>query len=100
MTKGDVGAVAELCRAVEPHPARYLLAGGFPEPALLDDPTALELRPIDVVDRVRKRDMVALFQMRSGLESERMDVFPARRSSTGNPCHAMFARSRRPWTTT
>ncbi len=64
----DVRAWAEACRGVERHVARYLLLGGFPELAILDDPTSLNLLRVDVVDRVLKRDMVALFRVRSVLE--------------------------------
>ena len=60
---------------LEPHFHRYLILGGFPEVALLDDPQGLDLLRIDVVDRVLKRDMVALFNVRNVLDLERLFVY-------------------------
>lgn len=60
---------------LEPHLHRYLILGGFPEVALLDDPQGLDLLRIDVVDRVLKRDMVALFNVRNVLDLERLFVY-------------------------
>jgi predicted AAA+ superfamily ATPase len=67
--------LVEDCRILEPHWPRYLLLGGFPELALLDDPGMLDLLRIDVVDRVLKRDMVALFNVRNILQLERLFVY-------------------------
>ena len=67
--------LVESCRVLEPHFDRYLLLGGFPEIALLDDPGTLDLLRIDVVDRVLKRDMVALFNVRNILQLERLFVY-------------------------
>lgn len=67
--------LVETCRLLEPHFPRYLLLGGFPELALLDDPGALDLLRVDVIDRVLKRDMVALFNLRNILELERLFVY-------------------------
>ncbi len=55
---------------------RYLLVGGFPETALLDE-TALCQRLLreDVVDRVLKRDMAALFGVRNLAELERLFIY-------------------------
>lgn len=67
--------LVELTLPLEPHFHRYLILGGFPEVALLDDPQALDLLRIDVVDRVLKRDMVALFNVRNVLDLERLFVY-------------------------
>lgn len=60
---------------LERHFHRYLLLGGFPEVALLDDPQGLDLLRVDVVDRVLKRDMAALFNIRNVLDLERLFIY-------------------------
>lgn len=67
--------LVEQTRVLKAHFQRYLLLGGFPEIALLDDPDTLDLLRVDVVDRVLKRDMVALFNVRNVLELERLFVY-------------------------
>lgn len=88
MPKGlDLAAVAALpapeaqalvtrAQAVEPHLPRYLLAGGFPETALAEDLTlAQRLMREDIVDRVLKRDMTALYGIRNVLDLERLFAY-------------------------
>lgn len=55
---------------------RYLLVGGFPETAKLDD-TALCQRLLreDVVERVLKRDMTSLFGVRNIADIERLFIY-------------------------
>lgn len=55
---------------------RYLLLGGFPEPALRDDVEFCQrvLRE-DVIDRVLKRDMAALFNFRNLADLEKLFVY-------------------------
>jgi len=68
--------VLDLCLPLRPHLPRYLLQGGFPEAALADDlASAQRIVREDVVDRVLKRDMTALYGIRSVLELERLFVY-------------------------
>lgn len=73
--QADIQGWVEGCRAAEPHVSRYLLLGGFPELAVLNDAMSLNLLRVDVIDRVLKRDMAALFHVRSVLELERLFVY-------------------------
>lgn len=68
--------LATRIQTVEPYLADYLLAGGFPETALAGDlPLAQRLIREDVVDRVLKRDMTALYGIRNVLDLERLFVY-------------------------
>ncbi len=54
----------------------YLLRGGFPQSALLDSiPLAQKLLREDIVDKVLKRDMTALFGVRRVLELEQVFLY-------------------------
>jgi uncharacterized protein len=54
----------------------YLLRGGFPQSALVDSiPTAQKLLREDIVDKVLKRDMTALFGVRRVLELEQVFLY-------------------------
>lgn len=54
----------------------YLLRGGFPQTALIESvPLAQKLLREDIVDKVLKRDMTALFGVRRVLELERMFLY-------------------------
>lgn len=68
--------LAESFRGVLPEFQRYLLIGGFPETALSDEPDYCQriLRE-DVVERVLKRDMVALFGVRKINELEKLFIY-------------------------
>jgi len=54
----------------------YLLRGGFPQSAIVDSiPTAQRLLREDIVDKVLKRDMTALFGVRRILELEQVFLY-------------------------
>ena len=55
---------------------RYLRVGGFPELALAsDDLMAQQIMREDVVDKVLKRDLPALYKIRSATELERIFLY-------------------------
>lgn len=61
---------------------RYLLVGGFPELALSDnDIMAQQLMREDVVDKVLKRDIPALYNIRHAAELERIFLYLCNTSS-------------------
>jgi len=72
---GDLASLAAALRPLLPAFHRYLLVGGFPETAKLDD-TALCQRLLreDVVERVLKRDMTSLFGVRNIDDLERVFI--------------------------
>ncbi len=72
---GDLASIAAALRPLLPAFHRYLLVGGFPETAKLDD-TALCQRLLreDVVERVLKRDMTSLFGVRNIDDLERVFI--------------------------
>lgn len=54
----------------------YLIRGGFPQSALVDGiPTAQKLLREDIVDKVLKRDMTALFGVRRVVELEQVFLY-------------------------
>lgn len=58
------------------HFNRYLLVGGFPELALAeDDFFAQQIMREDIVDKVLKRDLPALYNIRNPLELERIFLY-------------------------
>lgn len=58
------------------HFNRYLMVGGFPELALADnDLWAQQLMREDVVDKVLKRDLPALYKIRNVTELERIFIY-------------------------
>ena len=62
--------------AVQNHFNRYLQVGGFPELALADDDTfAQQIMREDVVDKVLKRDLPALYNIRNATELERIFLY-------------------------
>jgi hypothetical protein len=66
MSQADRMGVAEALRALLPSFQRYLLVGGFPETARQSDISLCQrLLREDVVERVLKRDMTALFGVRN-----------------------------------
>lgn len=68
--------IASDLRPLLPLFQRYLLLGGFPETAKLDDVfLAQRLLREDVVDRVLKRDMTTLFGVRNVQELERLFIY-------------------------
>ena len=59
-----------------PHWNRYLLCGGFPELAFNPDTLACQLcMREDVVDKVLKRDIPALFDVRNALQLEKVFLY-------------------------
>jgi predicted AAA+ superfamily ATPase len=74
--KPDLANLAASFRGVLPEFQRYLLVGGFPETALNDETDYCQriLRE-DVVERVLKRDMVALFGVRKINELEKLFIY-------------------------
>ena len=65
-----------LFSALEPLFSRYLLVGGFPETAMLNDTQlAQQLLREDCLDRVLKRDMATLFGVRNVLDLEKVFVY-------------------------
>ena len=69
-------ALAAKLRPVQPLFLRYLLVGGFPETAREQNTSACQriLRE-DVVERVLKRDMTALFNLRNVNDLERLFIY-------------------------
>lgn len=74
--KPYLASLAASFRGVLPEFQRYLLVGGFPETALSDETDYCQriLRE-DVVERVLKRDMVALFGVRKINELEKLFIY-------------------------
>lgn len=61
---------------VQNHFIRYLQVGGFPELALADnDLMAQQIMREDVVDKVLKRDLPALYKIRNATELERIFLY-------------------------
>jgi len=74
-TSPQLADIAVRARSVFPDFQRYLLAGGFPETALLPTHLAQQLLREDVVERVLKRDMTGLFGVRKVDELERLFLY-------------------------
>jgi len=73
---GDLAALIQASSGLLPHFHRYLLIGGFPELVLLDDlDLSQKLLREDIVDKVLKRDMTAIYNIRSVNELERLFIF-------------------------
>jgi len=69
-------AVAADAAPLVAHFHEYLLRGGFPQSALMQSVTAAQrLLREDIVDKVLKRDMTALFGVRHVLELEQVFLF-------------------------
>ena len=73
---GEFVGCAAVARPLTAHFHDYLLRGGFPEPALVDDLTRCQrLLREDIVDKVLKRDMTALYGVRRVLELEKIFLY-------------------------
>jgi predicted AAA+ superfamily ATPase len=73
---GEFVTTAAAARPLTPHFHEYLLRGGFPEPALVNDLTRCQrLLREDIVDKVLKRDMTAHFGVRRVLEVEKIFLY-------------------------
>jgi predicted AAA+ superfamily ATPase len=67
---------AEASRALIGHFHEYILRGGFPQTSIVESiPVAQKLLREDIVDKVLKRDMTALFGVRNVLELERTFLY-------------------------
>lgn len=67
---------AESARGLVPHFHEYLLRGGFPETANIENIIAAQkLLREDIVDKVLKRDMTALYGVRRVLELEKTFLY-------------------------
>lgn len=76
LSHGDRRGLAAAFRPLLPLFQRYLFIGGFPETATITDMTlAQRLLREDVVERVLRRDMVALFGVRNVDELERLFLY-------------------------
>lgn len=68
--------VVEDARSLVAHFHEYLLRGGFPQTAMVESiPQAQKLLREDIVDKVLKRDMTALFGVRRVLELEQTFLY-------------------------
>lgn len=75
-TDGERVAAAESARPLIPHFHEYLLRGGFPETAQVENITiAQKLLREDIVDKVLKRDMTALYGVRHVLDLEKVFLY-------------------------
>lgn len=73
---GEFVRVGELARPLVAHFHEYLLRGGFPQTALVESVTlAQKLLREDIVDKVLKRDMTALYGVRRVLELEKTFLY-------------------------
>jgi predicted AAA+ superfamily ATPase len=75
-TPAQFARVSELARPLTAHFHEYLLRGGFPQCALVSSvDLAQKLLREDIVDKVLKRDMTALFGVRRVLELEQTFLY-------------------------
>ena len=75
-SEGDFFKVGRQGQTLVPHFHEYLMRGGFPEPALIDDITRTQkLLREDIIDKVLKRDMTAIFGVRRIIELEKIFVY-------------------------
>ncbi len=82
MSRQEQGRVMNALAPLYNHFARYLQVGGFPELALAKDATLAErVMREDVVDKVLKRDLPALYNIRNATELERIFLYLCRVSS-------------------
>ena len=73
---GDLSALASRMRPLQPLFQRYLLVGGFPETATQENIDLCQrLLREDVVERVLKRDMTALFGVRNINDLEKLFIY-------------------------
>ncbi|MBI2431377.1 MAG: ATP-binding protein [Candidatus Hydrogenedentes bacterium] len=75
-TPADFARTGPIGRDLIPHFHEYLLWGGFPEPALSEDLSRCQrLLREDVVDKMLKRDMTALYGVRRVIEVEKLFLY-------------------------
>lgn len=76
MTPQDRTQIMIQLSKVQNHFNRYLQVGGFPELALADnDIMAQQIMREDVVDKVLKRDLPSLYNIRNAIELERIFLY-------------------------
>lgn len=76
MSKAQLGDLMARFASLEGHFNRYLMIGGFPELVLSDDDIyAQRMLREDVVDKVIKRDVLTLFNIRSPLLMEKLFLY-------------------------
>ena len=75
-SEGEFTACAKIATPLTAHFHEYLLRSGFPEPALADELARCQrLLREDIVDKVLKRDMTALYGVRRILELEKIFLY-------------------------
>ncbi len=76
MNNAELGDLMDRFSPLERHFNRYLMIGGFPELVLSDDDLyAQRMLREDVVDKVIKRDVLSLFNIRSPLLMEKLFLY-------------------------
>ena len=76
MSKAELGDLMDRFAPLEVHFNRHLMIGGFPELVLSDDDMyAQRMLREDVVDKVIKRDVLTLFNIRSPLLMEKLFLY-------------------------
>ena len=76
MTDAQRATLAHAAEELLPHFNEYLLRGGFPEPSLEPDLSRCQtLLREDVIDKVLKRDLTALYGVRRVLEAEKVFLY-------------------------
>lgn len=76
MTQPERSRIMMQLQKVQNHFTRYLQVGGFPELALSDnDIMAQQIMREDVVDKVLKRDLPSLYNLRNATELERIFLY-------------------------
>lgn len=82
MTQIERNQMMQQLSKVQNHFMRYLRVGGFPELALAEnDLMAQQIMREDVVDKVLKRDLPALYNIRNAMELERIFLYLCNTSS-------------------
>jgi len=82
MPKGELADLINLFAPLARHFNRYLTVGGFPELVLAnDDSYAQRMLREDVVDKVIKRDVLTLFNVRNPLSMEKLFLYLCMNSS-------------------
>jgi predicted AAA+ superfamily ATPase len=82
MTEGDLADLMNRFLPLQQHFSRYLTIGGFPELALAkDDSYAGRILREDVIDKVIKRDVLTLFNIRNPLSMEKLFLYLCMNSS-------------------
>ena len=76
LSKGEIASLMDSFTPLQRHFNRYLTIGGFPELVLSgDDVYAQRILREDVVDKVIKRDVLTLFNVRNPLSMEKLFLY-------------------------